>query len=175
MLGHYDNFPTTVHGFAQFRHKAPLKTLQQVIVTVFSDINQKRCRLEEIAQAPSQKCEVGFEIGVGEEDTFVFLDKEEVKRLEDEAATRMFHFMDFLCVLRYHTVEDSARRAPLKFDYFMLRFAFSKNLLEFIVSHERGPRRIYVEDLMNFLTERVKEELAKHCPATLTMETRQTV
>ena len=124
---------------------------------------------------PSQKCEVGFEIGVGEEDTFVFLDEEEVRKLEDETATRIFHFMDFLCVLKYHTVENSARRVPLKFDYFMLRFAFDKTLLELVVSHERGPRRVYVEDLMNFLTDRVKEELAKQCSATLTLETRQTI
>ncbi len=32
--------------------------------------------------------------------------------------------------------------------------------MEFLVSHERGPQRVHVEDLMGFLTENVKNELA---------------
>ncbi len=79
-------------------------------------------------------------------------------------------FMDFLCVLQYHIVNESGKRSPLKFDYYLLRFAFGKNYMEFLVSHERGPQRVHVEDLIDFLTKHVKSELADRFSAVLRRE-----
>ncbi|HUV98480.1 MAG TPA: hypothetical protein VMW14_03145 [Candidatus Paceibacterota bacterium] len=171
MLGHYEQFPETVHGISHFTHRAPLKPVQQAIATAFGQLNQKKCGLTEISHlnGPTD-CEVDFEIGIGEKATFTFLDNSEVERLKGEIAKKPLHFLDFLCVLQYHAIGESGRRLSLRFDYFLLRFVFAKNLAEFLVSHERGPRRVHVEDLICFVTAYVKRELAKHYSVSLKLE-----
>jgi hypothetical protein len=163
MLGHYEQFPGTVHGISHFTHSATFRSVQQAIATVFGQLNQKKCDLTEISHlnGPAD-CEVDFEIGIGEKATFTFLDRTEVERLKGEITKKPLPFLDFLCVLQYHAIRESGRRLSLRFDYYLLRFTFAKNLTEFLVSHERGPRRVHVEDLMCFVTERVKRELQEH-------------
>ena len=170
MLGHYENFPETVHGIAHFTHKASMKSVQQAIVVAFSELNQKRCRLEEVARSSGPYCDVDFEVGVGEQSTFIFLETSEVERLKGEVSKRTLPFLDFLFVLQYHANRDSGRRSPLKFDYYLMRFAFAKNLTEFLVSHERGPRRVHVEDLVRFVAKHVTMEFAEHYPGSLKLE-----
>ena len=171
MLGHYEQFPETVHGISHFTHRAPLKPVQQAIATVFGQLNQKKCGLTEISHlnGPAD-CEVDFEIGIGEKATFTFLDTIEVERLKGEITKKPLPFLDFLCVLQYHAIGESGRRLALRFDYYFLRFTFAKNLTEFLVSHERGPRRVHVEDLICFVTERVKRELTEHQSVSLKLE-----
>ena len=171
MLGHYEQFPETVHGISHFAHKTPLKPVQQAIATAFGQLNQKKCGLTEISHlnGPTD-CEVDFEIGIGERATFTFMDNIEVGRLKGEIAKKPLPFLDFLCVLQYHATGKSGRRLSLRFDYFLLRFAFAKNLAEFLVSHERGPRRVHVEDLIGFVTAHVSRELAKRNSVLLKLE-----
>ncbi len=171
MLGHYEQFPETVHGISHFTHKIPLKPVQQAIATAFGQLNQKKCGLTEISHVDGPTdCEVDFEVGIGERATFTFLDSIELERLRGEIAKKPLPFLDFLCVLQYHTIGESGRRHSLRFDYFLLRFAFAKNLAEFLVSHERGPRRVHVEDLIGFVTAQVRRELAEHNLVSLKLE-----
>jgi hypothetical protein len=171
MLGHYEQFPETVHGISHFTHRVPLRPVQQAIATVLGRLNQKKCDLTEISHlnGPAE-CEVNFEIGIGEKATFTFLDSTEVGRLKGEITKKPLPFLDFLCVLQYHTIGESGRRLSLRFDYYLLRFVFAKNLVEFLVSHERGSRRVHVEDLMCFVTTHVKRELAKRNSVSLKLE-----
>ncbi|MGB9134958.1 MAG: hypothetical protein WCC63_05185 [Candidatus Bathyarchaeia archaeon] len=164
MLGHYENFPDTVHGVTHFTHTTSLKAVQQVIVVALGQLNQKKCSLEEVARSVGPRCEVDFEVGVGEETNFTFLDDSEMERLEREISRKALPLLDFLCVLQYHLIKEPERRSPLKFDYFLLRFAFAKNLTELLVSHERGTQRVHVEDLMRFVIERVRKRLAEDFP-----------
>ena len=175
MLGCYENFPKIIHGINRFTYRASSKKAQQAIVSAFYQLNQKGRRLGEIAYSSSVGCEVNFEFGVGEDVTFTFLDKNELSILEGEIAERAFAFLDFLCVLQYHVVDELGNRAPLKFDYYMLRFVFGKNHMEFLVSHERGPQHVHVYDLINFLTDLVKEELAARFSVALRLEGKRTV
>ena len=47
--------------------------------------------------------------------------------------------MDFFCSIRYYK-GSGEKRSPLKFDYYMLRTVFSKDIFEVQVFHERGPK-----------------------------------
>ena len=171
MLGHYEQFPETVHGISHFAHKIPLKPVQQAIATALGQLNQRKCGLTEISHLDGPTdCEVDFEVGIGERTTFTFLDSIELERLRGEIAKKPLPFLDFLCVLQYHAIGKSGRRLSLRFDYFLLRFAFSGNLAEFLVSHERGPRRVHIEDLIGFVAVHVRRELAKHDPVSLKLE-----
>lgn len=145
-------------------------------MSAFYQLNKEKCWLTEIVchSSPS-RCEVRFEFGVGEKDTFTFLDEEELDRLKNEIEKKTMPFLDFLCALQYHVVNGPKRRAPLKFDYYLLRFTFDSNYIEFLVSHERGPQRVHVEDLMNFLTKHVKRVLADQHSAVLKLESTRTL
>jgi len=85
-------------------------------VSAFYQLNKEKCWLTEIVchSSPS-RCEVRFEFGVGEKDTFTFLDEEELDRLKNEIEKKTMPFLDFLCALQYHVVNGPKRRAPLKF------------------------------------------------------------
>ena len=63
-------------------------------------------------------------------------------------------------VVRYYTV-DKKKRSPLRFDYHMLRFSFNEKEIELQVYHERGTRRLPIDELINFLTKKINRELAK--------------
>ncbi len=176
MLGRYENFPETIHGAASFTYKAPAKTVQRAILSTLLNLSRKKCSLQEIAHSSPKHCEVDFEFGVGEGTTFTFLDEKEQGRLGSEVERKTLTFLDFLCVLQYHVVDGVGKRSPLKFDYYFLRFEFiSKSFMEFLISHERGPRRVHVEDLMDFLTAHVKRELAEQHAVSLQLENKRTV
>ena len=171
MLGHYEQFPETVHGISCLTHRAPVKLVQQAIATAFGQLNRKKCGLTEIFHLDGpMDCEVDFEIGIGERATFTFLDNSEVERLKGEIAKKPLPFLDFLCVLQYHAIGKPGRRRSLRFDYYLLRFAFAENLAEFLVSHERGPRRVHVDDLICFVTAYVRRELAKNYSVSLDLK-----
>lgn len=169
MLGRYENFPQNIHGLARFSYRASAKKVQWAVASALYRLSQGKFRLKEIGYSSPAECEVGFEFGVGEEVSFTFLDEGEVKRLELAIGKEVLAFLDFLCALRYHLFDGTDRRA-LKFDYYLLRFAFAGNSMEFFVSHERGPRRVDVEDLIVFLAERVRKELAERYSVFLKLE-----
>jgi hypothetical protein len=154
MLGMYKNFPSTIHGATRFTHAGSVKKTQRALVAILDDLNQATCNLETITGSPGEAlCEVNFEVGVGEEITFTFLEPNEVERLNQEISRKVLPVLDF------HVVKGSRRRSPLKFDYFLLRFIFTRNLTEFLVVHERGTRRVHVDDLAQFLIGRVEKRL----------------
>ncbi len=162
MLGCYENFPENIHGIGQISFLVSPKIVQKAIVAVFHRLNQGKLEVKKMEHLFPANCEVGFELGIGDEITFTFLDVAEVDKLWAEISKRTLRLLDFLCVLQYHLVEESGERAPLKFDYYLLRFAFGKNVAELSVFHERGPRRVHVEDLMSFLAELVNEKLTEY-------------
>ncbi len=162
MLGIYKNFPKVVHGVVRVALKTSPKNIQQAIAATFFRMNQKHYRLEEIANPSNHHCEVDFEFGIGEEATFSFLDEGALGVLKAAITKKPLDFLDFLGVLQYHLFDELRRRAALKSDYYFLRFAFSWSSMELLISHERGPRRVHVEDLIDFLLKHVTSELIDH-------------
>lgn len=154
LLGRYENFPETIHGVARFTHRLSVRNLQQAILHALHRLNQQTCNLDAIAPFSSLKCEVSFEFGVAEGTTFNYLDKEELDRLQRNIVKRALPILDFLCVVRYHVTKEG-KRVPLRFDYYMLRLVFQRSSVKMQIFHERGTRRVSLEDLITFITNRI--------------------
>ena len=101
---------------------------------------------------------------------FTFLDKEELNRAEKSLEKGAVDILDFFCALRYHTTIANGETRPLRFDYILLRLAFQRKTLELFLVHERGIQRIPLEDLANFLVNRVNNELAERKIKSLTVK-----
>jgi hypothetical protein len=160
LLGRYENFPEVVHSVARFTHQSTERKLQQAILCALHRLNQEKHDLNTISPFSTPECEVSFEFGVAEGITFNYLDKEELERFQKGIKKEAPPTLDFFCVVRYHTLKEG-RRVPLKFDYHLLRFMFYKNGVELRIAHERGTRRLCLEDLINFIVKHVDEELSK--------------
>jgi len=160
LLGRYENFPEVVHSVARFTHQSTERKLQQSILHALHRLNQEKHDLNTMSPFSTPECEVSFEFGVAEGITFNYLDREELERFQKGIKKEALPTLDFFCVVRYHTLKEG-KRVALKFDYHMLRFMFHKNDVELRVAHERGTRRVCLEDLVNFIVKRVDEELSK--------------
>lgn len=176
MLGYYSNFPTNIHGVATLTFQFSTQQLQKTILHTFYLLNQETHDLKSLTRASPPNCQVNFELGVAEEDTFNFLDKEELGRLQrslEEGGT--LSILDFFCATRYHTTSQNGKTKPLKFDYALLRFTFQRRTLELFVVHERGTQRIPLEDLVTFLTNRINRDLIQSGLKTLTVKHMRTL
>ncbi len=159
MLGRYENFPEVVHSVARFTHQSTEKRLQQAILRALHRLNQATHNLNAISPFSTPRCEVSFEFGGAEGLNFNYLDKEELERFQKSIEKEAPPTLDFFCAVRYHVLKEGRRR-PLKFDYHLLRFAFHGKSIEVQVSHERGIRRVSLEDLTNFIIGKIREELS---------------
>jgi len=160
MLGLYENFPRTVHKIALFANLVSNKRLQQALIHMFQKINNENFTLEEIASPSMPQCTVILEFGIAETNNFNYLDKEETDKLLKAIQKKPFHVMDFFCALRYHKMQNG-KKIPLKFDYYMSRFTFNKDSTEIQIFHERGPRYISPEDVVNFVVNKINETFPK--------------
>ncbi len=160
MLGRYQNFPTTVHGIARLSHSFSTEKLQRIIIEAFHQLNLETCDVNAVTPR-SPACEVGFEFGIAEGVTFSYLDEEELRRFEGAIESEATPILDFLCVVRYYTVDEKGKRVPLKFDYHLLRFLFGKDSAEVRIYHERGTQRVPMEDLISFIIKRINRGLSR--------------
>ena len=102
-----------------------------------------------------------LEFGIAEGVTFSYIDDEILGWCHERLSEQSFQALDFLCIVRYY-VTDEERKRPLKFDYYMLRLLFQEGEAELHVYHERGTRRLSIEDLIRFLVGRINQELARN-------------
>jgi hypothetical protein len=154
MLGSYANFPKTLHKTASFSTSTSNKRLQQVLIETAFKLNNETFPLEETASPSMPQCLVIFEFGIAEDNDFNYLDAQEKNTLLKVITKKPFQVMDFLSVIRYYKIEKQ-KKAPLRFDYYMLRFAFNKNLVEIQVFHEKGPMHMSPEELVEFVTNKI--------------------
>jgi hypothetical protein len=158
MLGFYENFPANIHRTENFTSPLSSKKLQQRLIQVLHGINCETFSFEEIAYPTVPKGTIIFEAGLAEAKSFNYIDEEETKRVLTALRKATFQTMDFFCAVRYY---KGAAKAPLKFDYYLMRFAFGKNSVEIQVFHERGPRYISPEDIITFLVNEVNKTSAR--------------
>ena len=158
MFGTYENFPEIHQGIARFSHATSTKKLQRALIQSLYKINRSNDgpKLPEFTQ---YNIEVELELGIADGLTFNYIDKETSKDCQERIRKRAFPTLDFLCVIRYYAV-DKKKRSPLRFDYHMLRFSFNEKEIELQVYHERGTRRLAIDELINFLTKKINRELA---------------
>ncbi len=156
MLGCYENFPKNIHHIETFTFSISTKKIQLKLVEILKEINCKTYSFEEIGNPTIPDCSVNFEFGVADKGNFTFLNQEEAAKLQEAIAKDTLHTIDWFCAVRYHR-DSATKRQPLKFDYYMLRFAFEKNLVQTTVFHERGPRYVTPEDLVLFISGKMNE------------------
>jgi hypothetical protein len=155
MLGVYDNFPVNIHRIESFSTNFSNKKLQQRLIRVLCDINRRTFSFEKIACPTVPDCTIIFEAGLAEAKSFNFIDEEERKKVLVALRRMPFRTMDFFCAVRYY--KGITEKAPLRFDYYMLRAIFGKNSVEIQVFHERGPRYISPRDVISFLVNMINE------------------
>jgi len=160
MLGFYENFPQNVHKTARFATPISSKRLQQTLVQILQGINSKTFNLEAVADPSVPQCTVIFEFGIAEANNFNYLDIEETTKALKVINTKPLQVMDFFCAVRYYRTQDE-KKTPLRFDYYMIRFIFNKNLIETRVFHERGPRYTSPEDIVNLVVDKITETFSK--------------
>ncbi|MGD8505940.1 MAG: hypothetical protein PVF15_04675 [Candidatus Bathyarchaeota archaeon] len=169
MLGRYENFPQTIHGTARFNFSSSTQQLQQAILKVAEQLNYEIYNIREFAPFLQSNCQASFEFGIADDMTFNYLDKEELIRFQKRIEIKPLRVMDVFSVIRYHTINAKGKRTPLKFDYNMLRFTFSKKTMELLISHERGNRHISLEGFIAFLANKINERLKEETQKTLVM------
>lgn len=160
MLGFYTNFPQNIHKAETFSTSISTKKLEQVLVETLYRLNSETLSLEEVASPSIPDCKVIFEVGVAEGNDFNYLDSEEKERLLSALNKKLFQVMDFLCVIRYHRMQEK-RKTRTRFDYYMLRLMFGENLTEIQVSHERGIRHTSPDDIVKLVLNRVNAAFSK--------------
>jgi hypothetical protein len=160
MLGLYENFPANIHRTDNFTSPLSSRKLQQRLIQVLHEINRKTFSFEEIAYPTVPECTIIFEAGLADAKSFNYIDEEETKRALTALRKTTFQTMDFFCAVRYYKGAGE-KKAPLKFDYYLMRLVFGKNSVEIQVFHERGPRYISPQDLVTFLVNEINETLAR--------------
>jgi len=160
MVGVYNNFPKTVHKIVVFAASTSERRLQRALIEAFHKLNNGTFKLDEVATPSVPQCTVIFEFGIGEESDFTYLDSEEKDRLLKMIEKKLFPLMDFLCVIRYYKTQNG-KKTPLKFDYYMLRFVFSKKSLEMQIFHEKGLMYVSPKDLPGFVAHGINAGFSK--------------
>lgn len=155
-MGFYENFPINIHRIDSFNSTLSSKQLQQKLIQVLHDVNRREYSFEEITNPTIPQGKVIFEFGLAESGNFNYIDEEEAKKALNFLAKERLHSMDFFCSIRYYK-GNGEKKTPLKFDYYMLRIIFSKDMLEVQVFHERGPRYISPEELTAFIFTKINE------------------
>lgn len=136
--------------------------MQRAISETLHKLNNETNDLSSLTRASPPSCQVNFEFGIAEEDTFTFLDKEELARLiEALKKQEAINILDFFCVIRYRRMMQDGKAKSLRSDYVLLRFAFRRRIMELFLVHERGIQRLPLGDLTIFLINRINTELAQ--------------
>jgi hypothetical protein len=149
MLGVYENFPENIHKTVDFTISTTNKKLQQTLIQLIKETNSKAFNLEEITVPTIPKCSTILEFGIAEANNFNYLDEEERNKMLAIIQKKPFQTMDFYCALKYYKIQDD-KKTPLRFDYYMTRFIFDKDLMRMQIFHEKGPRYVSPEDIISF-------------------------
>ena len=169
MLGFFENFPKNIHRIESLASTFSTKNLQQRVIQVLRDINGMKFSFEEIAHPTIPQSTIQFDMGIADAESFNYIDEEETNRVLNALKKEPFRVMDFFCAIRYYKSRGE-RKAPLKFDYYIIRFAFSKDTMEMRVFHERGPRYISPEDITTFFINQINKTSAKKIVKTVDVD-----
>ncbi len=150
MLGVYENFPENIHKLTDFVISTSTKRFQQTLIQLLNEANNKTFDLEDVTEPAIPQCTVTLEFGIAEANNFNYLDKEETNKILRAIYKKILQTIDFYCVLKYYKTQKD-KKIPLRFDYYMIRFTFNKNLVRMQIFHERGPRYTSPEDITKFV------------------------
>ncbi len=160
MLGFYENFPQNIHHLETFIFAISNKKIQQKLTQTIQELNKKTYSFEEVGNPTVPNCTILFEFGIADTGNFTFLNEQEAEKLQNKITKESLRIIDWFCSIRYYK-NTSPKKTPLKFDYYMIRFAFEKNSIQFSVFHERGPRYISPEELASLIVNQTNSKQKK--------------
>ena len=160
MLGLYDNFPSNIQMSETFKTTLSSKQLQQKLIKMLCETNKKEFSFEEVANPTFPDSTVIFEFGLAKNTGFTFIDEQETEIVHSLLTNDYLQTIDFFCAIRYYK-EKQEKKTPLKFDYYLIRTLYRKESFEVQIHHERGPRYLSPEDLIQFIYSRVNFDSSK--------------
>jgi len=174
LLGRFENFPEIYHGIVQLRHQSPSKKLQEIILQALHNLTREDGFVFPSIQAVSD-CKVNFDFGIADGATFNYLKGEMLNASLETVLKDALPVLDFICVVRYYRKDGRGCYKPLKFDYYLLRFLFHDENVDFQIFHERGTRRLSIEDLSTTIINMVDEGLSENGLPKITVEYARTL
>ena len=108
-LGFYENFPTGIHRIDTFTSTLSNKLLQQKLIQIFYEANQRKFTFEEVTNPTVPQGKVIFEFGVAEAGNFNFIDEEELKKTLEYLTKERLVRMDFFCSIRCSRAKTKKR------------------------------------------------------------------
>jgi len=139
-----------------FKSTLPSKQLQRRLIQAFYEINRKEFSFEEAANPTIPECKIIFEFGLADSESFNYIDEEEVKNALNLLAKEQLDTIDFFCAIRYYRAKAEKKRA-LKFDYYLIRTMYNRDIFEIQVYHKKGLRYLSPEDLTSFIFNKINE------------------
>ena len=159
-LGFYENFPSQIHWIESFTSSLSSRQLQQKLLQIFYEINQKELSFEEVTNPTIPDCKVIFEFGLADSESFSYIDNEEEKKALDLIGKELLHTVDFFVGIRYYKCKTE-KKVPLKFDYYLLRTIYSKGTFEVHIHHDKGPRYISPQDITQLIFDKINDDSRK--------------
>ena len=139
-----------------FNSTLPSEQLQRRLIQAFYEINRKEFSFEEAANPTIPECKIIFEFGLADAETFNYIDEEEVKKALNLLEKKHLDTMDFFCAVRYYK-GNAEKKTALKFDYYLIRTLYSRDIFEIQVYHKKGLRYLSPEDLTLFIFNKINE------------------
>lgn len=160
MLGVFESFPENVHKIVEFTTTVSNRNLQKNLTKAFRTLNCDATSLQSALESSTSEYTAVLEFGIAEANSFNYLDDEEMVKVLKIIQKKPLQVMDFYCVARYYKTQYG-KKAPLKFDYYMLRLSFDKNLTEMRLFHDRGPMRMLPDEVADLIARRINETFHK--------------
>jgi hypothetical protein len=157
LFGTYDDFPEIYHALVHLSHRISTSKLQAVILQSLFMLNNEDKNIE-LQGFVGHNLQTKFDIGIADELTFNFFNLKILNYALKRVNKIKYLLLDFLFIVRYYPL---GKCRPLKFDYYMLRFSFNKNIIKLNIFHEKGTRRLAIEDLTRFIIKIMNKELRK--------------
>lgn len=160
MIGESHNFPEKIHKLEKFDSPYATKKIQKKLIQILERINHKTYSFEEITNPTIPNCIIILDVGLAERKIFNYIDQEEKNRFLKALKKETTKLIDLFFSIRYYKIKQK-KRIALNFDYYMLRFNFANKKIEAKVFHERGPRHISPEELINFIILEINKKSTK--------------
>jgi hypothetical protein len=118
---------------------------------------------------------LGFEIGIADDIYFNYLDDETVQNLYKLLnPKRNYRLLDFLIIVTYHYTQQK-KSIALNFDHFHFRLIFNKRKIECRVFHNKGIRRMSINELINRIYDRIRKSMIQSSLGILTVRRTKTL
>jgi hypothetical protein len=161
-LGTLQSFPTVLHARASFSFDISTLSLQKALFYALSSL-QAASMPREITVADRDGYEKGrleFKIGIGNGGWFDILDSKEEGRLLNRVENYApFDTIDVVFHLHY-TILDGRKHKPHE-DHYAMRLVFRAGMLEVLVHHMKGIRRVDPAELVRLVLGKLNSELAR--------------